>query len=981
MKNRIALLVASVTGIGTLYLVARENSTQESSQESRLLSNTRQLTFAGKRSGEGYFSQDGSKMIFQSEREPGNPFFQIYLLDLETGDTNRVSPGLGKTTCAWIHPDGQRVLFASSHSDKQAKNKQKEEIEERKTRTIRKYSWDYDENYDIWQTRTDGSLPINLTKAKGYDAEGSYSPDGKWIAFASNREAYTRTLSDKEKERFKIDKSYFMDLYLMRSDGSEIRRLTNTPGYDGGPFFSPDGKSICWRRFSEKGDSAEIFTMELETGKERQLTSIGALSWAPFYHPSGEYLIFATNKHGFANFELYLVDLYGKKEPVRVTETEGFDGLPAFLPDGKSISWTTNRTAAKQSQIFLANWNHAKALESLKASPERSAGIPETKTSPAITAGDIQTHVEYLASEQLQGRLTGTEGEIKATAYVADHFKKIGLEPGGERGTYFQKFEFTAGIDLGDKNQLSWDNGKTKLELNKDWRPLSFTKTGTINAAEIVFAGYGLEVPEGQAENGAKQELYSSYFHLDVKDKWVLILRYMPEGISPAERRRFARFSSLRYKTLIARQKGARGIIIASGPNAKVKNQLVPLGTDASMSDSGIAAISVSDEIAGKMLIQGGVNKTLQQLQDGLDAGKMQSGIPLKKIKLGAGLSIAQEKRTGRNVLGVIPADDPHAPAVLIGAHVDHLGAEIGPGSRASGKEASSIHYGADDNASGTAGLMEIAEYLADLKAKGKLPLKRAVVFAAWSGEELGLLGSSHYVRTSAKMFFGDEDAKLDKLFAAALNMDMIGRFDKSLVLQGVGSSASWPAEIEKRNAPLGLPIVTQADSYLATDATSFYLRGVPILNAFTGAHDDYHTPLDTPDKLNYEGAAKASKFMALVTRGLLLSAETPGYVAMQKPEEKGARGGLRAYLGTIPDYSQGDVVGVKLSGVTKGAPADKAGIKGGDIVTSLAGKELKNIYDYTYVLGALKIGDETTVRVQRKGKEIRLKITPGSRE
>ena len=981
MKNRIALLAASVTGIGSLLLIAQDDNTPETSQETRFLSNTRQLTFAGRRSGEGYFSHDGTKMIFQSEREPGNPFFQIYLLDLETGDTNRVSPGLGKTTCAWIHPDGKRVLFASSHSDKQAKDKQNAEIQDRKTRTIRKYSWDYDENFDIWQTQTDGSQPINLTKARGYDAEGSYSPDGQWIAFASNREAYRGKLSDKEKERFKIDKSYFMDLYLMRSDGSGLRRLTKTPGYDGGPFFSPDGKSICWRRFSEKGDTAEIFTMELESGKERQLTSIGALSWAPYYHSSGEYLIFATNKHGFGNFELYLVDLQGKKEPVRVTYTEGFDGLPAFLPGGKSMSWTTNRTAAKQSQIFLANWDHDAALDALKASPGRSAGIPQTQTSPAITAADIRSHVEYLASEQLQGRLTGTEGEIKATAYVADHFKKLGIEPGGDRGTYFQSFEFTAGIDLGDKNNITWGKQNTGAELNKDWRPLSFTKTGNIDPSAIVFAGYGLEVPEGKGENGKKQELYSSYFHLDVKDKWVLILRYMPEELSPGERRRFARFSSLRYKTLIARQKGARGIIVASGPNAKVKHELVPLGTDASMSDSGIAAISVSNATAGKLLKAGGIDKTLKQLQDGLDSGKMQSGIPLKAIKLAATLSIAQEKRTGRNVLGVIPADDPHAPAVLIGAHVDHLGAEIGPGSRASGKEASSIHYGADDNASGTAGLMEIAEYLADLKAKGKLPLKRAVIFAAWSGEELGLLGSSHYVRKSAKMFFGDEDAKLDKLFAAALNMDMIGRFDKSLVLQGVGSSSAWPAEIERRNAPLGLPIVTQADSYLATDATSFYLRGVPILNAFTGAHDDYHTPLDTPDKLNYEGAAKTAKFMALVTRGLMLSAETPAYVAMKKPEEKGTRGGLRAYLGTIPDYSQGDIVGVKLSGVTKGAPADKAGIKGGDIITSLAGKELKNIYDYTYVLGALKIGKETTVKLLRKGKNISLKITPGSRD
>ena len=980
MKSPIALITAAALAIGALVF-AQEAPHQDEASTDSFLSNTRQLTFAGRRAGEGYFSADGSQMIFQSEREPGNPFFQIYLLDLDTGDTNRVSPGKGKTTCAWIHPTGKRVLYASTHADPKATDKQQAELDERKNGRIKKYSWDYDENYEIWESKTDGSGAKNLTSTLGYDAEGSYSPDGEWIAFASNRNAYTRDLSEAEKARFKIDKSYFMDLYLMRSDGSELRQLTDTPGYDGGPFFSPDGKRICWRRFSEKGDSAEIFTMDLAGGEETQLTDIGALSWAPYYHPSGDYLIFATNKHGFANFELYLVDPAGSKEPIRVTGTDGFDGLPVFKPDGKSLSWTSNRTPQKQSQIFIADWDHTAANTALSDSPARGSGkAPKVETTAAVTPTDLRAHVEYLASEELQGRLTGTEGEIKATQYVADYFKGLGLEPGGDKGSFFQEFEFTAGVDLGEENELLPSAKLAHTKLGVDWRPLSFTETGKIDPAKIVFAGYGLEVPGGQGEDGKRYDEYSSYFHLDVEDKWVLLLRYMPEDLKPELRRRYARFSNLRYKALIARQKGARGIIVVSGPNAKVKSQLVPLGSDASMSDSGIAALSVSDDLADELLAAGGL-KNIGELQSALDGGEMKAGKLLEGVTLGAVLSIAQEKRVGRNVIAYLPADDPHAPSVLIGAHVDHLGPEIGPGSRASGKEKSTIHYGADDNASGTAGLMEIAEYLVDLKSKGKLPLKRSAVFAAWSGEELGLLGSAHHVRSAAKMFFGDEDAKLDKLYAAALNMDMIGRFEKSLVLQGVGSSDAWPAVIEQRNAPVGLPIVTQSDSYLATDATSFYLRGVPILNAFTGAHDDYHTPLDTVDLINFEGAAKVTKFMALVTRGLLLDAATPSYVALARPEQKGARGGLRAYLGTIPDYSQGDIVGVKLSGVTKGAPAEKAGVKGGDIVVKLAGKELKNIYDYTYVLGALKVGEETDITVRRKGETLKMKITPGSRD
>jgi C-terminal processing protease CtpA/Prc len=211
--------------------------------------------------------------------------------------------------------------------------------------------------------------------------------------------------------------------------------------------------------------------------------------------------------------------------------------------------------------------------------------------------------------------------------------------------------------------------------------------------------------------------------------------------------------------------------------------------------------------------------------------------------------------------------------------------------------------------------------------------------------------------------------------------MDMIGRLRENLVLQGIGSSPIWPGIVEQRNAPVGLPITIQGEAFAPTDSTSFYVRGVPILNAFTGAHEEYHTPRDTPDLINYEGAAKISKFMALVARGLATSAEVPKFTEAKRPKNEPTRGGLRAYLGTIPDYAQGDIEGVKLSGVGKGGPAEKAGVQAGDIIVKLAGKEIKNIYDYTYILGAVKIGDEVEMDVMRKGKRVNLKITPGSRE
>ena len=952
----------SLVAIFSLVLLAVGQDAKDP-ERSELLSNTRQLTFAGKRAGEGYFSADGTKMIFQSEREPGNPFFQIYLLDFETGDTDRISPGQGKTTCAWIHPDGKRVMYASTQDDPESLKKQEAKIAERKAGTIKRYSWDYDENYDIFEAPIGGGKYVNLTKARGYDAEGSYSPDGTKIAFASNRHAYTDEHSDEDMERFKLNKSHLMDIYIMDADGKNVKRLTTNAGYDGGPFFSPDGKRICWRRFNVKGDQAEIYTMNIDGSDQRQITKIGAMSWAPFYHPSGEYLIFATNKHGFANFELYMVDVDGSGEPVRVTNSEGFDGLPSFSPDGKRLAWTSNRTAKKQSQIFLADWDHELAMKALPKPSEFQ--LPETKA--AISPGDLRKHLEFLASEKLNGRLTGTEGERLATQYVADVLKSYGLAPAGDNGTYFQPFEFTAGINLGKGNELHFDG---EPQVDKDWRPLSFSSTGKVEKMGIAFAGYGMEVPKD-----GEFEQYSSYFHLNVKDKWVMVFRYMPENVTPELRRRFTTHSSLRYKAMVARQKGAKGLIIVSGPNAKVNNELVPMGFDASLSGSGIAAISVTNELAQQILTAGGDKRTLKQLQDELDGGEMAAGKTLN-TELGAVIDIEQEKRTGRNVLARMQSGSS-APAILFGAHVDHLGDKAGATSRSAGGDESKIHFGADDNASGISGMLEIAEYLTDLKKRGKLEMKRDAVFAAWSGEELGLIGSAHFANSQDP----DGDASISDRYAACLNMDMIGRLTKTVVLQGIGSSPFWPGEIEKRNVVVGLPITMQDDAYLSTDATSFYLKKVPILNAFTGAHEDYHTPRDTPDKIDYEGTAKVSRLMALVTRGLLTSEETPEFTEVERPENQGQRAGLRAYLGTIPDYAQGDVVGVKLSGATKGAPADKAGIKAGDVIKSVAGKEVKNIYDYTFVLEALKIGEEVGIEVERAGKILKLKITPGSRD
>ncbi len=965
MYRASAAVLAAVLLFAT-HLVSAED--QANASESALLSNVRQVTFEGRRAGEGYFSRDGKMLVFQSERDPENPFFQIFLLDLETGDTRRVSPGTGKTTCAWVHPDGRHVMFASTHDDPRAIARQKEELQARAEGRQKRYSWDYDEHFEIYEADVETGKLTRLTNAVGYDAEGSYSPDGRYIAFSSNRHAYQGTLSPKEQQLLETDRSYFLDIYIMNADGSNVRRLTDVAGYDGGPFFSADGSRICWRRFSEDGATAEIFTMNLDGSDQRQLTHMGAMSWAPYFHPSGDYLIFATNTQGFANFELYLVDAEGSREPVRATYTDGFDGLPSFSPDGSTLTWTSNRSSDGSSQIFFADWNDEAA--------RRLLGLADTPaTVPEISSADLRTHVTRLASDEMEGRLTGTAGEKKATDYVARVLRSIGIQPAGDNGTYFEEFEFTSGVSLGPENSLSLTAGDKRFRppVDAEWRPLAYSRTGKIEEAPVVFAGYGLVAP-GEGD----QTEYDSYVHLDVSGKWVMVLRYLPEQVTPERRQHLARYSGIRYKAMMARERGAIGLLVVSGPTSKVENQLIDLSFDSSLGATSLAVLSVTDATADHLL--SALGKNLASLQEGLDNGEPAMGFEISGARAGSVIDLVYEKKRGRNVIGRLAASpSSQEPALLIGAHVDHLGRGIGMSTLARDDEKGQIHYGADDNASGVSGLLEIAEYLSSQSRAGRLKARRDMLFGFWSGEELGLLGSNSYAQRASDGLSNPND--LSGKVAAYLNLDMIGRLRDKLILQGVGSSSIWTSEIEKRNAPIGLAVATQNDSYLPTDATSFYLKRIPILSAFTGTHSEYHSPRDKADTLDYDAMVKVTRLMALIGRSIAISADEPDYVEMKRPAEGQGRAQLRAYLGTIPDYAQGEVTGLKLSGVISGGPAENSGLQGGDIIVELAGRKIENIYDYTYAIEALKIGQPVNVVVERNGERLTLEITPGSRD
>jgi Zn-dependent M28 family amino/carboxypeptidase len=334
---------------------------------------------------------------------------------------------------------------------------------------------------------------------------------------------------------------------------------------------------------------------------------------------------------------------------------------------------------------------------------------------------------------------------------------------------------------------------------------------------------------------------------------------------------------------------------------------------------------------------------------------------------------------------------------VVVGAHYDHLGhGESGAMKRAGEEE--QIHHGADDNASGTAAVLALARELAVVgrgvptaprsnrsdaaeladasprRAGDSAPyLGRGLIFAFWSGEEMGLIGSSHFVE--------HPPVALTNIIAC-FNFDMVGRLrDNKLMLQGLGSSTAWRRMIEKRNVAAGFNLTLQDDPYLPTDVTAFYPRGIPVLNFFTGSHDDYHRPTDTAEKINYEGLERIVKLARGLLADTLAATQRLDYVKVASSNQGGgSRDNLRAYLGTIPDYAT-EVAGVKISGTRGGSPAEKAGLKGGDVIVEFAGQKIANIYDYTYALDAVKIGVPIQIVVLRGGERVTVQATPEARK
>jgi Peptidase family M28/PDZ domain/PA domain len=595
-----------------------------------------------------------------------------------------------------------------------------------------------------------------------------------------------------------------------------------------------------------------------------------------------------------------------------------------------------------------------------------------TVCSAGLDAQTSQTraHVETLASDRLEGRLAGSTGERLAGDYIVAQLQKIGAKPLPGRRDFRTPFEFTAGTkDAGSLVEVRSEaapaaaTGGAAPGQPPSARALSFSDNGDVDGP-VVFAGYGIVVPESQDFG------YDSYATLDVKDKIVVVLRYFPEDADQKTRSMLARYSDLRYKAMAARQRGAKAMLVVSGPNSPNAGELVPMTFDTALAGSGLIAVSITGNVANA-IFRGG-EKTLAEAQKSLDSGNPHvTGFAIPGVTVHVRAAVEREKKTANNIVAYLPATEPVGtmakPWVALGAHYDHLGHGEAGNTLAGKDEAGKIHHGADDNASGTAAVLATASVLA------KQPRKRNVLVALWSGEELGLIGSN--------AFATNPPVPLDQI-AAYLNFDMVGRMqDNRLSVQATGTSPVWGRILEQANIAAGFDLQLQPDPYQPTDVATFNTASVPSLGFFTGTHTDYHKPSDTADKIDYEDLDRVVDFAAAIVRRIGDTAEAPLFTKVeQQMQSGGGRAGVRIFTGTIPDYAT-DVKGLLLSGVIGGGPAEQAGLAKGDVIVEIAGQTIANIYDYTYALEVLKIGQPTKVVYMRGGTRHETMLTPAARK
>ncbi len=568
----------------------------------------------------------------------------------------------------------------------------------------------------------------------------------------------------------------------------------------------------------------------------------------------------------------------------------------------------------------------------------------QSEVAPAeISLDSLQSYVKTLASEAFEGRAPGTLGGHRATTYMQQKFAEYGLEPFQAYPNYLQAFSVTTALKAGENNAIVLKTTRP-FQLGKDFVPLGYSANGKVESPQVVFVGYGIST-----------EKYDDYKGVDVKGKIVMMMRYSPDGDNPHSE--FFEHASIWKKLTTAREKGAIGVLLFTGERHG-EDKLIEISRDRLAGDAGIPAMNITRALAAQILMT--KPKVLLHIQEKIDRTRQPNSFELKSA-VSMQAEVVRIKAETYNVIGYLPAKSDEY--LVLGAHYDHLGYG-GPGSGSLAPDELKIHYGADDNASGSAGLLELARYF----AKRKHRLQRNLVFIAFGAEEMGLLGSAYFVNHPT--------FPLEKT-VAMLNMDMIGRMkDSALAISGIGTAKEFEELCKSENRE-NFKLKLSPDGFGPSDHSSFYAKNIPVLFFFTGNHPNYHKPSDTWEKINYADEARIVRYVARLIEKIDASprptfARAQSTLAQSLPS---LPSGWRVSFGTIPNYSE-EVEGVLLDGVREGSVAEKAGLKAGDIIIKLGDKEIRNIYDYTDAIKNLKPGDKITVVVKRGQEQLVLVAT-----
>ena len=573
---------------------------------------------------------------------------------------------------------------------------------------------------------------------------------------------------------------------------------------------------------------------------------------------------------------------------------------------------------------------------------------------PAIPTADPHRYlddIKALTTPAMEGRGAGSKGLTRAEHLIEKRYKSLGLEPAGTN-SYLQPFTVITGAHLKGKNHFAVLTGDQKRELKpkQDFVPFSFSASGSARAP-MVFAGYGISADEFQ---------YDDYAGIDVKDKIVVVLRYEPPSFAvKAGNQGMTQHSQLVTKAINARNHGAKALVLANGKLGDGEEDLLTrFGSVSGPENAGIIFLQVKNAVAEGWLKSAG--KSLAELQEQINASSKPASFALPENQTAAlTVSIETTQATVNNVLAYLPGKTDEY--VIIGAHYDHLGR--GNFDSLAPSQIGQIHPGADDNASGTAGVLELARLLAPQKGQ----LRRGILFASFAGEELGLLGSAAWVKEPTR--------PLEKC-VAMLNMDMIGRIkDQKVYIGGVGTGSTLKAVVEQaqKEENSGFKIEYSPGGYSSSDHTSFVAKKIPVLFFFSGLHSDYHKPSDTWDKIDPDAAARLLNVVGETGELLADAEERPSFIVVAEDQpggRSGGPGGYGPYFGSIPDFGQVET-GVKFSDVKPGSPAAKAGLKAGDILVQFGDKPIKNLYDFTDALRRSKVGDVVEVKVLRDGQPV----------